>query len=137
MTWSEIGAGKYALLTTYKKDGSPVASPVWLAAQDDRIVVAANADSWKIKRIRRNPSVTLQLCDARGVRTRGDVVDGHAEILDPAATIHVRALIREKYGLLGTLVAWTGKFRRGPDNTVGIAITTFAPPVQYDSPSDG
>lgn len=66
MTWSEIGAGKYALLTTYKKDGSPVASPVWLAVQDGRIVVAANADSWKIKRIRRNPSVTLQLCDARG-----------------------------------------------------------------------
>jgi uncharacterized protein len=71
LTWSEIGAGKYAMLTTYKKDGSPVGSPVWLAAQDDRIVVAANGDSWKIKRIRRNPNVTLQLCNARGTNTWG------------------------------------------------------------------
>jgi uncharacterized protein len=126
LTWSEIGAGKYAMLTTYKKDGSPVGSPVWLAAQDDRIVVAANGDSWKIKRIRRNPNVTLQLCNARGTTTRGDVVEGHAQIIDTTATQQSRALIRKKYGIIGALVAWTGQLR-GPDNTVGIAITPAAP----------
>ncbi|MFE9319671.1 PPOX class F420-dependent oxidoreductase [Nocardia sp. NPDC052278] len=128
MTWSEISAGKYAMLTTYKMDGSPVGSPVWLAPQDDRIVVAANGDSWKIKRILRNPNVTLQLCNARGTTTRGDVVDGHAEIIDTAGTRHARALIRKKYGIVGALVAWSGKLR-GPDNTVGISITPAAPRV--------
>ncbi|MEV0030640.1 PPOX class F420-dependent oxidoreductase [Nocardia sp. NPDC050793] len=128
MTWSEIGAGKYTMLTTYKKDGSPVGSPVWLAQHDDRIVVAANADSWKIKRIRRNPNVTLQLCNARGTATSGDVVDGHAEILDTVGTERARTLIRKKYGIVGALVAWTGKLR-GPNNTVGISITAAAPQV--------
>ncbi|WP_433527086.1 PPOX class F420-dependent oxidoreductase [Nocardia pseudovaccinii] len=126
MTWSEIAAGKYAMLTTYKKDGSPVGSPVWLAPRDGRIVVAANADSWKIKRIRRNPNVTLQLCNARGTTMRGDVVDGHAEIIDAPGTQQARALIRKKYGIVGALVAWSGKLRR-TDNTVGISITPATP----------
>ena len=63
--------GKYLSLTSFRRDGSGVATPVWFVADNGHLVVETDADSYKVKRIRRDPHVRIALCDARG-RVRGD-----------------------------------------------------------------
>ncbi|WP_174550569.1 PPOX class F420-dependent oxidoreductase [Nocardia vermiculata] len=123
MTWNELAQQRYVLLTTYKKDGTPVGTPVWAAPDGDRLVVWTNPKSWKVKRLRRNPSVTLQACDNRGRPAGGEVSAGTGRILDPAGTDRVRGLIAGKYGLLGTLLIRGHKLILGDDRSVGLAIS--------------
>ena len=72
--------GKYLALTTYRRDGSPVSTPMWFVAENGRLIVETDADSYKVERIRRNPHVRVGPCDARG-RPRGEAVDAEARFL--------------------------------------------------------
>ncbi|MFD6161043.1 PPOX class F420-dependent oxidoreductase [Nocardia sp. NPDC060256] len=123
MTWNELGASKFVLLTTYKKDGTPVGTPVWVAPEGDRIVVWTNPTTWKIKRIRRNSDVTLQASDARGRPKVDEVLAGTATVLDADGTQRVRDLVSRKYGIVGALAIKLHKLFRGADGSVGLAIT--------------
>ncbi|RDI50944.1 PPOX class F420-dependent oxidoreductase [Nocardia mexicana] len=127
MTWDELAQTKYARLTTYKKDGTAVGTPVWVAPDGDRIVVWTNPKTWKVKRIRRNPAVTLQECDNRGRTAGGETLSGTAEVLDAAGTERVRGLVGRKYGMIGTLLIRAHKLFRGKDGSVGLAITRANP----------
>lgn len=64
--FGQAGTAKYVQLTTFRKDGTPVATPLWAALDGDKLVMWTVTDSWKVKRIRRNPEVLVQACDARG-----------------------------------------------------------------------
>lgn len=75
-----------------------------------------------MKRIRRNPAVTLAPCDMRG-NPQGDAVDARAEILDAAETEKARSAIASKYGLIGWLTVKGSVLRRGKSGSVGLAIT--------------
>lgn len=123
MTWNELAQQKYVLLTTYKKDGTPVGTPVWVAPDGDRLVVWTNPKTWKVKRLRRNAAVTLQACDNRGRPKDTEVSAGTARILDEAGTERVRDLIARKYGLIGTLLIRAHKLILGKHRSVGFAIT--------------
>ncbi|WP_063042340.1 PPOX class F420-dependent oxidoreductase [Nocardia pseudovaccinii] len=123
MTWNEVSTSSFALLTTYKKDGTPVGAPVWVAPDSERIVVWTNSKTWKVKRIRRNPAVTLQICDARGRPKSEEQVAGKAELLDAAGTQRVRDLVSRKYGIIGTVLIRLHKLFKGADGSIGIAIT--------------
>jgi PPOX class probable F420-dependent enzyme len=116
-----LGSHKYVSVTTYRKDGTPVATPVWVAQDGDAVVVWTAADSGKVKRIRNNPAVTVAACDMRG-RLASEPVPGRAEILDAAGTERVRGLLRRKYGLAGRLVILGSRVRRGSAGSVGIRI---------------
>ncbi len=117
-----MSQSRTVLLTTFKKDGTPVGTPVWVAPEGDRIVVWTNPKTWKVKRIRRNPDVTLQVCDGRGRPTAQEVLPGSARILDADGTQRVRDLVASKYGLIGRLAIRGHKLLRGADASVGIAI---------------
>ncbi|MGV9825693.1 PPOX class F420-dependent oxidoreductase [Gordonia sp. NPDC003429] len=117
---------KYVQLTTFRKDGTPVASPLWAAVDGNRLLMWTVTDSWKVKRIRRNPRVIVQACDARGTKVDGAAVDGTAEILDADGTAHVRDVIAKKYGVLGWVAIKGSLLRRGKSGTVGIAISPAA-----------
>ncbi|MEU1980637.1 PPOX class F420-dependent oxidoreductase [Nocardia sp. NPDC019395] len=123
MSWDQLAHAKYVLLTTYKKDGSPVGTPVWVAPEGERLLVWTNATSWKVKRIRRRPEVTVQVSDNRGRPVGEEVYSGAAEILDPAGTERTRDIVARKYGILGTLAIRGHKLLRGAGGSVGIAIT--------------
>jgi len=123
MTWNELAQSKYAVLTTYRKDGTPVGAPVWVAPDGDRIVVWTNPKTWKVKRIRRNPEVKLQQCDNRGRTTGGEILTGTAELLDAVGTERVRGLVGRKYGVIGTVMIRAHKLFLGSDRSIGIAIT--------------
>ncbi|WP_215453620.1 PPOX class F420-dependent oxidoreductase [Streptomyces sp. ATCC 21386] len=121
-TLDALGAGKYLLVTTYRKNGTAVPTPVWVVRDGDALGVWTVADSWKVKRIRNRADVLVGPCDVRGNPT-GDSVPARAEILDAAGSAAYRGLIARKYGILGRLTLLGSRLRRGADGTIGIRIT--------------
>ncbi|WP_328564208.1 PPOX class F420-dependent oxidoreductase [Streptomyces coelicoflavus] len=123
-----LGAGKYLLVTTYRKNGTPVATPVWVVRDGDALGVWTVADSWKVKRVRNRADVLVGPCDVRG-RPKGDQVPGTAEICDAATTARYRKLLVRKYGVTGLLTLLGSRLRRGLDGTVGIRVTLTPGPA--------
>ncbi|MFI8347965.1 PPOX class F420-dependent oxidoreductase [Streptomyces sp. NPDC085596] len=119
---SRLGSGKYLLVTSYRKDGTPVATPVWVVPDGDALGVWTSADSYKVKRIRRRADVLVGPCDMRG-RPTGVQHPATAEIADPTTTARYRTLIARKYGITGRLTLLGSKLRRGTEGTVGIKVT--------------
>ncbi len=120
--------GKYVSLTSFKRDGTGVATPVWFVAEDGRLLVQTGGESFKVRRIRRNPHVTVAPCGASG-RTSGPAVSATAEILPDADVEHVRGLVSHKYRIDRMLIMpiyWAvqrlrGRTRSGSE--VALAIT--------------
>lgn len=125
----QLAEAKYLLLTTFRKDGRAVPTPVWFAADGAEFVVWTAATSGKVKRIRRDGAVTIAPCDLRG-NPRGEAVGAHARLLDATGTERVRRLISRRYGPLGWVSVAASRLFRGADGTVGLAIT----PDQVDQP---
>lgn len=120
--FARVSAAKYVLLTTFRKDGTPVATPLWAAADGDRLLMWTVTDSYKVKRIRRNPDVTITACDVRG-KPNGEPVAARAVILDATETDHARDAIARKYGILGWITMKGSLLRRGKTGTIGLAVT--------------
>ncbi|MET9256297.1 PPOX class F420-dependent oxidoreductase [Streptomyces sp. NPDC003717] len=119
---ARLGAGKYLLVTSYRKDGTPVPTPVWVVRDGATLGVWTAADSFKVKRIRKRPDVLIGPCDLRGNPT-GEQVPATAEIVDAADAGRYRQLLAHKYGIVGRLTLFGSRLRRGLDGTVGIRIT--------------
>jgi uncharacterized protein len=88
--------GRYLSLTSYRRDGAPVATPVWFVEDNGDLLVQTDAASGKVKRIRRNPAVHVALCTASG-RLLGPQVAATAVLLDQSETSRVERLIEQKY----------------------------------------
>ena len=117
-----LAAGKYLSLTTFKKDGSAVATPVWVARDGDRLVVITDASSGKAKRLRNDDHVRLAPCDMRG-KVTGPGHEGRATLVGEADTAHITGLIKRKYGFAYSVMGLMEKFRRrGESASVGIRI---------------
>ncbi|MDT7721737.1 MAG: uncharacterized protein QOE94_2748, partial [Mycobacterium sp.] len=65
-SFADVAKAQYVLLTTFTKDGRPKSTPIWAANDGNRLLVITQAKSWKVKRIRNTPRVTLAICDMRG-----------------------------------------------------------------------
>ncbi|MEV7521947.1 PPOX class F420-dependent oxidoreductase [Streptomyces sp. NPDC091371] len=124
MTLDDLNRGRYVSLTTFRKDGTPVATPVWAVADGGELYVWTRTDTWKVKRIRNNGRVTVAACDVKGrVAAGAPVLEGEARLLDEAGLKRVRRLMSRKYtwqfwavDLPGTLV------RLGKRPHTGIAV---------------
>jgi uncharacterized protein len=88
--------GKYVSMTSFKRDGTAVATPMWFVADNGHLLVETDAASGKAKRIRRNPAVTVAECTASG-KVTGREVRAHAEFLDEGERARVERLIARKY----------------------------------------
>lgn len=88
--------GKYLSLTTFKRDGHAVATPVWFVSDNSHLLVETDADSYKVRRIRHNAHVQIAVCDARG-RVHGEPVDADARILPENERERVEQLLARKY----------------------------------------
>jgi uncharacterized protein len=117
-----LGRGSYLLVTTFRKDGTPVPTPVWVGRDGDELLVWTQTTAGKVKRIRNNPTVEVTACDLRG-KPRGETLKGTARILDAAGTERGRKVLRKKYGIAGHVVIGSSKVFRGQDGTVCLAIT--------------
>jgi PPOX class probable F420-dependent enzyme len=104
---AEFDKHRYISLTTFRRDGRAVATPVWFALYGPRIIVWTGAASGKAKRIRANGRATIAPCDARG-RAKGDAMPATGRILSSSDDASARALLTHRYRLLKPLVdTWT------------------------------
>ena len=87
----------YVSLTTFRRTGEPVPTPVWAAPDGDSLVVWTRADSGKVKRLRHTSRVTVAPCDIRG-RVRGPAVEATAGFVDRAEWPSALAALRRAYG---------------------------------------
>jgi uncharacterized protein len=89
----------YINLRSYKRDGTAIDTPVWCAPLDGKLVIFTLRDSYKVKRIRRNPKVQVAQCDIRG-GLRGHWLDGVCRAIegDPAYDVRAYAALTRKYG---------------------------------------
>jgi uncharacterized protein len=91
-----VFSGKYLSITSFKRDRSGVATPVWFVQEPGRLLVHTDANSGKVKRIRRNPHVLVAPCTATG-RLLADPVPARAELLGEAEVGRVERLLAAKY----------------------------------------
>jgi PPOX class probable F420-dependent enzyme len=88
--------GKYVSLVSFKRDGAPIATPMWFVVDGDRLLVITDAQSAKVKRIRRTPEVTVAACTPNG-RLTGEPLEAEAEILPVSEHEHAQQLLKRKY----------------------------------------
>jgi uncharacterized protein len=101
-----------ALLTTYRRDGTPVATPVHIAVDGDRAFVRTYDTAGKYKRIRNNPMVTIAPSTVRGSPT-GPAIQARARVLSGTEWAVAGKVIARKYPILhGLLIPRFHRLRR-------------------------
>ena len=125
MTLQDFARSEYVSLTTYRKDGTAVATPVWAAADGGVLYVWTRSDSWKVKRLRNDQRVVVTVCDVRGrIAEDAPRAEGTAELLDEEGTRAVRKLLAHKYTWKFWLVDVPAMVvRLGKRPHTGIAVT--------------
>jgi uncharacterized protein len=103
---SEIRGQNYISLTTFRKNGVGVPTPVWFGEDDTKLYVMARGDSGKVKRLRNNPQVRVAPCTIRG-KIKGPEFSGVARILLPQDSPRARAAVRKKYWLARVSFLWS------------------------------
>lgn len=108
------------LLTTYRRDGRGVGTPVNLAVDNGRAYVRTYESAWKLKRIRNNPNVEIAPSTARGKPT-GPALRARARIISGEEAERARRAINRKHPLLhGVVVPMFHRLRR--EKTVYLQI---------------
>ena len=87
---------KYIALTTFRKNGQAVATPVWFGEEDGRLFVMTRSIFGKYKRIRNNPQLRVAPCSIRGAVT-GPEFAATARILPVEDHARARKAINRKY----------------------------------------
>lgn len=103
----EIQGQKYISLTTFRKSGAAVNTPVWFAEEGDKLYVKTRNDSGKYKRIRNNPQVKVAACTMSGKMT-GPEFSATARVLPPEQWGEATKALHRKYWL-SRLPFWSQK----------------------------
>ena len=91
------------LLTTFKRDGSPVGTPVSIAVEGDHAYIRTYDKAWKAKRMRNNPDVEIAPSTVGGKPT-GDAVRARVTLLDGEEARHAARLLARKHPFLHGVV---------------------------------
>ena len=121
-----IANARYVSLVTFRKDGTGVPTPLWAVESDGKLLIWTNKDSWKVKRLRNNPKVTVTPCDVRGlINDRAVEVEGTAVLIEDEPGLKgLRKAMQGKYGWQFFLTDRFGAlFRLGKRPHAGIAVT--------------
>ena len=125
-TLEDLADEKFVSLTTFRKNGAGVATPVWIGRDGDALVVTTPVGSGKVKRLRRNTAVELRPCNRRGtVQDDAPTLTAVAEIVEgDAAMRRLDEVLRPKYSLEYRVVMSIERLlRRGSPQRVMLRIT--------------
>ncbi|MET1051209.1 MAG: PPOX class F420-dependent oxidoreductase [Mycetocola sp.] len=97
----ELADERFVLLTTFRRSGEPVNTPVWIASDDDGLMVTTPKTSGKVRRLRHDDRIELRPCsrmgrvddDAHAIRATATIVD------DDASRGILTRVFSRKYGL--------------------------------------
>ena len=110
--FAALSASDYMLLTTFRRDGRAVATPVHVVAETNRVFFRTWDVSGKAKRLRHTPTVEVAPCNFRG-RSPGPAVRARAVLLNGEASEQAARLLAKKHPILhGRLIPWHHR-RRG------------------------
>jgi uncharacterized protein len=121
VTFADVAKSEYILLTTFTKDGRPKPTAIWAAPSGDGLVVITQESSWKVKRIRNSPRVTIAECDRVG-NPKGEAVEAVATVLDKSANGATYDAIGRRYGLIGKGFSLFSKLKGGMKSNVSIEL---------------
>ena len=117
------GEDFYAL-TTFRRDGTGVSTPIWLAPAKGRWYAFTAGRSGKVQRLRRDPRVQVARSDFRGEAAAAPT-PGTARVLPDAQFALATNALTAKYGWkfrFFRLVSWLGRGRRRGGRAVGLEI---------------
>ena len=98
-TFATLDKEKYMSLTTFRKSGEAVVTPVWFAESNGTIYVGTGVNAGKIKRIRHTKRVTLAVCTMSG-KVTGSEIEGIARVVsEPEEISAAETALARKYGL--------------------------------------
>ena len=96
--------GRYLSVTSFKRDGTGVATPVWFVSDGERLFALTDLHSAKVGRMRHNPRVLVAPCRPSG-KLRGEPLPAHAEVLTDVPDLErAQRLLIGRYKLTYRLV---------------------------------
>jgi uncharacterized protein len=111
-TFPDLGNAQCIALTTFRKTGQAVTTPVWFATSLGAIYVETHADAGKLKRLRHTARVTLARCTYSG-KVTGSVSEGNARILAESEESTAAAVaLTKKYGVMRSIHHFVRNARR-------------------------
>jgi PPOX class probable F420-dependent enzyme len=105
--FESLRSHSYCLLTSFRKSGEPIPTPVWFGLADGKLYVRTEADVGKVKRIRANARVLVAPCTVRG-KPLGPPAEGRARVLTEGDFERAERAISASYGLLRRLYEGVG-----------------------------
>jgi len=126
-----LGDEKYIAFTTFRRNGTPVASPTWIVPlKDGTFGFWTSSESGKAKRLAHTERVVVQPSDGRGRTKSGTApIEASARIVRGAELEEISAAIKAKYGpmtavakFMGTVIG-TLRGKRMPYGDVGVKIS--------------
>ena len=101
---------EYINLVTYKKDKTPITTPVWVADFSDSLVVTTNINAGKVKRVRNNGKATIYTTNQNGSKKLSESLDLEASLIeDVDMKKQATDTIRKKYDMMAKIIM------KGPD----------------------
>jgi PPOX class probable F420-dependent enzyme len=122
--------GRYLSVTSFKRDGTGVATPVWFVSDGARLFALTDLHSAKVRRMRRNPHVQIASCRADG-KLRAEPVPARVEVLTTTPELkRVQRLLIEHYKIsyrLVMLIYRLGRRLRGQRSVADGAALAITP----------
>ena len=109
---------KYINLETYKKDGTPIRTPVWFVIDKNLIYVITRDSTGKVKRLKNNQDVRIVLCSFKG-EAKNEWVKGKTQMITGEEADKAIKLRKKKYGMSARLI---GLFTSQKGNLVVYSI---------------
>lgn len=124
--FAALGGEQFLSLTTFRKSGERVSTPMWVARDGDALIMFTPEASGKVKRLRNSPRVELRPCSRFGrVKDGVEPIAGVAEVLTDEDSLEIATgMIRKKYGLAYPVIMGIERLiRLGPEKRVTLRIT--------------
>lgn len=127
---ADLDSAKYVSFVTYKKDGTPIATPVWVVPYDGGYAFTTDPTAYKVRRIKNDARATLTVCDMRGKVSDGATTHlGSAVLLNDEQSKEVAQLVAQKYsigvkllGVMSVVKKLLGKGSTAGDAAIKVTI---------------
>ena len=108
---------QYINLVTFKKDGSKVTTPVWVAQHNNSLVVTTGKNAGKVKRIRNNGKAIIYTTNQSGSKKLSEELEVKGSILsDEDLITEAVTILKKKYGMMAKMML------KGPNENRAIIV---------------
>lgn len=121
--FADLARARAILSTTFRRDGTPVATPVWLVHRGGKIYATSAAGAGKVKRLRANPRVRLAPCTQRG-RPTEPATEGRARLPEVDEAPWLPAAFYRRYPVLARFLQTLNRLQG--QRQLAIEITPLA-----------